>query len=627
MSTFYLTTPIYYVNARPHLGHACTTIMADAMCRYRRLRGDRVYFLTGTDEHGDKIAQAAAKAGVSPKAYADEIADAYRETWRRLGITNDDFIRTTEPRHQKVVREVLQRLYDAGEIYIGEYGGWYCYGCERFYTEKEIVDGKCPDHQTALTFIKEKNYFFKMSKYQDWLIKYLEENPSFIQPERYRNEVLGFLREPLQDLSISRPRSRVEWGIPLPFDDKYVTYVWFDALLNYYSAVSDPANEKTRGLWEHVEHLTGKDILKPHGVYWPTMLKAAGIPLYRRLNVHGYWSLGGSKMSKSIGNVVEAFQLTDKYGHDAFRYFLLREMNFGLDASFSEEAFVDRLNADLANDLGNLVSRATTLIAASGPVATVTAPVEAADREIYVTAAETRSVVDHTMREFAFQKALAAIWGFIGAVNRYVDASAPWALAKDPAKRPRLERVLCTLADSLGFLGIMLDPFLPDAALKIREAIGRSEPLALEGAVVGRLTSVPRVNKVSGLFPRVDTKAAAAPDPGPLRENTGKIPIADFQKVELRVAEVLAAEKVAKSKKLLKLTVRVGEETRTLVAGVAEHYEPADLVGRKVVIVANLEPATLMGVESNGMVLAASHESTVALLTLDKDVPSGAKVK
>ena len=627
MSTFYLTTPIYYVNARPHLGHACTTIMADAMCRYRRLRGDRVYFLTGTDEHGERIAQVAAAAGKSPQAYADEIADAYRETWRRLGITNDDFIRTTEPRHEKVVREVLQRLYDAGEIYFGEYGGWYCYGCERFYTEKEIVDGKCPDHQTALTFIKEKNYFFKMSKYQDWLIKYLEENPSFIQPERYRNEVLGFLREPLQDLSISRPRSRVEWGIPLPFDDKYVTYVWFDALLNYYSAVSDPANEKTRGLWEHVEHLTGKDILKPHGVYWPTMLKAAGIPLYRRLNVHGYWSLGGSKMSKSIGNVVEAFQLTDKYGHDAFRYFLLREMNFGLDASFSEEAFVDRLNADLANDLGNLVSRATTLIAASGPVATVTAPVEAADREIYVTAAETRSVVDHTMREFAFQKALAAIWGFIGAVNRYVDASAPWALAKDPAKRPRLERVLCTLADSLGFLGIMLDPFLPDAALKIREAIGRSEPLALEGAVVGRLTSVPRVNKVSGLFPRVDTKAAAAPHPGPLRENTGKIPIADFQKVELRVAEVLAAEKVAKSKKLLKLTVRVGEETRTLVAGVAEHYEPADLVGRKVVIVANLEPATLMGVESNGMVLAASVDGRAVLCTFDADVAPGTKVK
>jgi methionyl-tRNA synthetase len=650
MSTFYLTTPIYYVNARPHLGHACTTIMADAMCRYRRLRGDRVYFLTGTDEHGERIAQVAAKAGKTPQAYADEISASFRETWRRLGITNDDFIRTTEPRHQKVVREILQRLYDAGEIYFGEYGGWYCYGCERFYTEKEIVDGKCPDHQTALTFIKEKNYFFKMSKYQAWLIDYLEENPGFIQPDRYRNEVLGFLREPLQDLSISRPKSRVQWGIPLPFDDQYVTYVWFDALINYYSAVSD-GSEKTRGLWEHVEHLTGKDILKPHGVYWPTMLKAAGIPLYRRLNVHGYWSLGGSKMSKSVGNVVEAFQLTDKYGHDAFRYFLLREMNFGLDANFSEEALVDRLNADLANDLGNLASRATTLIAAGGPVAQVTAPVEAADREIWTSAGETKSIVEHEMQEFAFQKALAGIWSFIGAVNRYVDANAPWALAKDPAKRPRLERVLCTLTDSLGFLGIMLEPFLPDAARKIREAIGASGPLTLEAAVVGRLTSVPRVSKISGLFPRVDTKtpaAAQAPHPGPLprgeRESGtlsprgrgqgegsqgegSKIGIGDFQKVELRVAEVLAAERVPKSKKLLKLSIRVGEETRTLVAGVAEHYEPAALVGRKVVIVANLEPATLMGVESNGMVLAASHEGTVSLLTLDKDVPSGSKVK
>jgi methionyl-tRNA synthetase len=635
MSTFYLTTPIYYVNARPHLGHACTTIMADAMCRYRRLAGDRVYFLTGTDEHGERIAQVAAAAGQSPQAYADGIAGVFRETWRRLGITNDDFIRTTEPRHRKVVQAVLQRLHDAGEIYFGEYGGWYCYGCERFYTEKEIVDGKCPDHQTALTFVKEKNYFFKMSKYQGWLIKHLEDNPGFIQPDRYRNEVLGFLREPLQDLSISRPRSRLEWGIPLPFDDQYVTYVWFDALINYYSAVSDPANPKTRGLWEHVEHLIAKDILKPHGVYWPTMLKAAGIPLYRRLNVHGYWSLGGSKMSKSVGNVVEALQLTDKYGHDAFRYFLLREMNFGLDASFSEEAFVDSLNADLANHLGNLASRASTLIAAAGPVAAVSAPVEAADREIAAAAAEARAALEQAMQEFAFQKALGGIWTFIGAVNRYVDTSAPWALAKDPAKRPRLERVLCTLADSLGFLGIVLDPFLPDASGKIRAALGQSAPPTLEGAVVGRLASVPRVTKISGLFPRVDTKPAPTtpspqgrgPGEGPSGETAGKIPITDFQKVELRVAEVLAAERVPKSKKLLKLSIRVGEETRTLVAGVAEHYEPGDLVGRKVVIVANLQPATLMGVESNGMVLAAEHGGTLSLLTLDRDLPSGAKVK
>src|SRR6266849_4966608 len=625
MSTFYLTTPIYYVNARPHLGHACTTIMADAMCRYRRLRGDRVFFLTGTDEHGERIAQVASAAGKSPQAYADEIAAAYRETWRRLGITNDDFIRTTEPRHKKVVQEVLQRLYDAGEIYFGEYGGWYCFGCERFYTEKEIVDGKCPDHQTALTFIKEKNYFFKMSKYQAWLIKHLEDNPGFIQPDRYRNEVLGFLREPLQDLSISRPTSRLEWGIPLPFDDKYVTYVWFDALLNYYSAVAS-GGEKTSGLWEHVEHLIGKDILKPHGVYWPTMLKAAGIPLYRHLHVHGYWSLGGSKMSKSVGNVVEAFQLTDKYGHDAFRYFLLREMNFGLDASFSEEAFVGRLNADLANDLGNLASRATTLLAKFGPVKDIAGWLTPEDQVIRAAAKETWNIVDHEMADFAFQKALAEIWEFIAVVNRYVDTSAPWELAKDPAKRPRLERVLCTLADALQFLGIILDPFVPDAAAKIRGALGYAKEPKLDDAVVGRLNSVPVVEKMPPLFPRIEVKVTDDPKSASAG-GASKIPIADFAKVELRVAEVMAAERVPKSKKLLKLTVKVGEETRTVVAGIAEQYEPEPLIGRKVVIVANLQPATLMGVESNGMVLAASHENTVSLLTLDKDVPSGSKVK
>jgi methionyl-tRNA synthetase len=599
------------------------------MCRYRRLAGDRVYFLTGTDEHGDKIAQAAAKAGVTPQAYADEISAAFRESWRQLGITNDDFLRTTETRHKRVVQAVLQKLFDAGEIYFGEYGGWYCYGCERFYTEKEIVDGRCPDHQTALTFIKEKNYFFRMSNYQEWLIQHIEDTPGFIQPERYRNEVLGFLREPLQDLSISRPKTRLQWGIPLPFDDQYVTYVWFDALINYVSALGYPDGALYTELWPHAEHLIGKDILKPHGVYWPTMLHAAGIPLYQRLNVHGYWSLGGGKMSKSVGNVVEAFQLTGKYGHDAFRYFLLREMNFGLDANFSEEAFVGRLNADLANDLGNLASRATTLLSRFGVIQEAGGEVSPEDRQIHELAAQTRSAVDREMADFAFQKAIGAIWEFIGALNRYVDTAAPWALAKDPAKRPRLERVLCTLADALQFLGIILDPFVPEAAARIRGALGCTRPPRLEDAVVGRLTSVPAVQKMAALFPRIEAKvseettsAAPAASSGPV-----KIPMDDFVKVELRVAEVLAAERVPKSKKLLKLTVKVGDETRTVVAGIAEQYEPEPLVGRKVVIVANLQPATLMGVESDGMVLAASHEGTVSLLTLDRDVPPGSKVK
>ncbi|OGK77660.1 MAG: methionine--tRNA ligase [Candidatus Rokubacteria bacterium GWC2_70_24] len=624
--TFYLTTPIFYVNARPHLGHACTTIMADAMCRYRRLRGDRVYFLTGTDEHGDKIAQAAAQAGVSPQAYADEIAAAFRATWRRLGITNDDFIRTTEARHKQVVQRILQTLHDAGEIYFGEYGGNYCFGCERFYTDKEIVGGKCPDHQTPLTFIKEKNYFFRMSKYQEWLITHIEEHPDFIQPERYRNEVLGFLREPLQDLSISRPRSRLQWGIPLPFDDGYVTYVWFDALINYASALGFPDGDLYRDLWPHCEHLIGKDILKPHGVYWPSMLKAAGIPIYQRLHVHGYWSLGGGKMSKSVGNVVEAFQLTDKYGYDAFRYFLLREMNFGLDASFSEEALVGRLNADLANDLGNLASRATTLIVNFGRGhVPAPGPEGAEEASVRETLERVRREVDEAMKEFAFQRALSAIWEFVGRVNRYVDSAAPWALAKDDSHAERLRTVLYTLGESLRCLGIVLDPFLPEAAGKIRAAVGTGAP-SLADLEWGRLAPGTPVQKAPGLFPRIEVKVSETSQAAG-QSSASRITLDDFKKVDLRVAEVVAAEKVARSKKLLKLTVTVGEETRTLVAGIAEHYAPEALVGRKVIVVANLEPATLMGIESNGMVLAGSTEGTVSLLMPDKDLPPGSRVK
>jgi methionyl-tRNA synthetase len=624
--TFYLTTPIYYVNARPHAGHAGTTIMADAMCRYRRLRGDRVYFLTGTDEHGDNIARAAARAGVTPQAYADEIAAAFRDTWRRLGITNDDFIRTTEPRHEQVVRGILQNLQDAGEIYFGEYGGNYCFGCERFYTDKEVVDGRCPDHQTPLTFIKEKNYFFRMSKYQDWLVKHLEEHPDFIQPERYRNEVLGFLREPLQDLSISRPRARLPWGIPLPFDDQYVTYVWFDALINYLSALGYPDGALYQEFWPHAEHLIGKDILKPHAVYWPTLLKAAGIPLYRRLNVHGYWSYGGAKMSKSAGNVVEAFQLTDKYGHDAFRYFLLREMAFGLDANFTEEALVARLNADLANDLGNLVSRATTMIVNFGGGEVPRPPagnVDALTRDVMDGVLHVPRAVDAAMEDFGFHRALASVWELLGTLNRYIDSTQPWMLAKDPAQRARLDEVLYALAQSLNGVAVMVRPFLPEAAGKIRAAIGKRDEPTLDDAKWGSVAPGTRVVKLGGLFPRIEAKAgdaAPASDAKGVAAPAPRVSIDEFAKVELRVAEVLAAEKVAKSRKLLKLTVRVGDETRTLVAGVAEAYDPADLV-------ANLLPATLMGIESNGMVLAASHGSTVSLLTLDKDLPSGSKVK
>jgi methionyl-tRNA synthetase len=639
MATFYLTTPIYYVNASPHLGHAYTTILADGMARYRRLRGDDTYLLTGTDEHGDKIAQAATAASVAPLAYADRIAAEFQRTWTELGITNDRFIRTTEPEHGAVVQRILQKLWDAGEIYLGKYGGQYCFGCERFYTEKEIVDGKCPDHQTPLTYIEEENYFFRMSRYQGWLIDYIQAHPDLIRPERYRNEILGFLRDPLQDLSISRPKSRLEWGIPLPFDDRYVTYVWFDALINYVTGIGYPDGPGFKERWSHVQHLIGKDILKPHAIYWPCMLKAAGLDVFRHLNVHGYWRIGGGKMSKSVGNVVEALALTKKYGNDAFRYFVMRDMVFGLDADFSEEALVGRLNADLANDLGNLVSRATTLItnfeggrlpAPAEPVLSALARpggLEEAWRKA-------RGEVDAAMEEFAFQRALASLWEFVSVLNRYVDTEQPWALAKDPAKAGRLRTVLYELGQALHVLGIVLSPFVPDAARKIRSALGLTAEPRLAEATWGALPAGTMVTRLSGLFPRVDegkaktSAAASAADTKPQADGAvaGPLTKAEFSRIELRVAEVIAAEAVPKSKKLLKLTVSLGDEQRTVVAGIAEHYAPADLVGKKVVVVANLEPAKLMGVESKGMLLAGSSGTVLGVLTLDRDLPAGAKV-
>jgi len=628
VSTFYLTTPIYYVNASPHLGHAYTTILADAMARYRRLRGDEVFLLTGTDEHGDNIAQAAARAGVAPKAYADRIAAEFRNTWDELGITYDRFIRTTDTDHEAVVQKILQKLWDAGEIYLGKYGGQYCFGCERFYTEKEIVDGKCPDHQRPLTYIEEENYFFRMSQYQGWLVDYIQRTPDLIRPERYRNEILGFLRDPLQDLSISRPRTRLEWGIPLPFDEKYVTYVWFDALINYVSGVGYPAAPGFKERWGHVEHLIGKDILKPHAIYWPCMLKAAGLDVFRHLDVHGFWRIGGGKMSKSVGNVVEALALTKKYGNDAFRYFVMREMVFGLDADFSEEALVGRLNADLANDLGNFVSRATTLIAGfdGGRLPASDTPA-ARERGLAEAWQKARADVDAAMEDFAFQRALASLWEFIGALNRYVDAEQPWALAKDTTKEARLRTVLSELGQALYCLGIVLSPFVPEAARKIRGTLGLATEPRLSDAVWGGLAAGTTVARLSGLFPRVDerktagvsTETTAPPDPS-------HVSIADFRKVDLRVAEVIAAEPVPKSKKLLKLTVSLGDEQRTIVAGIAEHYAPADLVGKKVVVVANLEPAKLMGVESKGMLLAGSAGPVLGVLSLDRELPPGAKV-
>jgi methionyl-tRNA synthetase len=629
--TFYLTTPIYYVNDAPHLGHAYTTILADTMTRYRRLLGDDAYFLTGTDEHGDKIAQSAAKVGMSPQALADRTSAEFRRAWDALGLRYSDYIRTTEPRHETVVQAILKTLWDAGEIYLGKYGGHYCFGCERFYTEKEIVGGKCPDHLTTLTWIEEENYFFKMSKYQGWLIETIQARPDLIRPERYRNEVLGFLRDPLQDLSISRPRTRLEWGIPLPFDDKYVTYVWFDALINYVSALGGPGDPRFEKYWPACQHMIAKDILKPHAIYWPCMLKAAGIDLYQHLNVHGYWTIEGQKMSKSLGNVFPAVAPAEKYGTDAYRYFVLREMVFGLDADFSEAALVGRINADLANDLGNLVARATTLIVNLGGGAVPAPGAATAAGDLRDQFEKARAQVTEAMEQFAFHRALAAIWDFVGGVNRYVDGTQPWALAKNPASAGELANVLYELGQALWVLGIVLEPFVPTSAARIRAALGYSGEPTLAQATWGGLAPGTSIQKLSGLFPRIEDKkpqpATTAKKESPA---TAPIGIADFGKVELRVAQVVAAEAVPKSKKLLKLTVSLGgAEQRTIVAGIAQHYAPADLVGKKVVVVANLEPATLMGVQSQGMVLAGStdNDGALAVITLDRDLPPGARVR
>jgi methionyl-tRNA synthetase len=632
---FYVTTPIYYVNAAPHIGHAYTTIVADVITRYQRLAGADTFFLTGTDEHGDKVMRAAAAKGIAPKQYADEISALFRGLWADLMVTNDRFIRTTDPDHIAVVQSILQKVYDSGDIYFAKYGGLYCVGCERFYTERELVDGKCPDHEKAPEYIEESNYFFRMGKYQERLIDHITKNPNFIRPERYRNEVLSFLKEPLEDLCISRPKSRISWGIELPFDDKYVCYVWFDALINYLTGVGYPDDPKFAAFWPVCRHLTAKDIIKPHGIYWPTMLMAAGIPLYHSLNVHGYWTIEASKMSKSLGNIVNPLSLKDKYGLDPFRYYLMREMAFGLDSSFSEEALVARLNADLANDLGNLVNRALAM-AAKYFDSRVPDPKEGhgpADKELTSTAARVRADYMESMEGFAFHKALIAVWELVSLLNRYIVENQPWELAKKPETAGRLTRVIYNTLEGLRLLGVFLAPFMPGTSEQILSRIGAGAAATLGStAAWGGLSSGGPITVAAALFPRVDPKETI------VRQDTKKteahvepilpdlISYDEFKKIDLRVGVVTAAEAVPKSDKLIRMTVDIGEE-RTIVAGIGKEYKPEQMVGRRIVVVANLKPAKLMGIESRGMLLAVVDETKgLCLVTVDKETAPGGRL-
>ena len=637
---FYITTPIYYVNALPHSGHAYTTIVADTAARYHRLAGRRVYFLTGTDEHGDKIARAAAAAGETPQVYADRISGAFRTTWERMGLGFDQFIRTTEERHKRVVQAILQTISEAGDIYHSEYGGLYCVGCERFYTEKEAVEGKCPDHQTPLEFVKEQNYFFRMSKYQDWLVRHIQEHPDFIRPERYKNEALAFLREPLEDLCISRPRARLSWGIPLPFDDRYVTYVWFDALINYVTALGYPEGENFKTFWPVAEHLIAKDILKPHGIYWPTMLKAAGIEPYQHLNVHGYWLMDEAKMSKSRGRVLSPLELGEKYGLEALRYFLLREMTFGLDANFSEEALVTRLNADLANNLGNLLQRSLAMVerflgGEIPPATEAEHPVTEADSALVLAFQGLGGELAREMAGFAFHRALETLWGRLDLVNKYIDGQKPWELArKEP---PAVTRVLGNTCEALRLIGLHLYPFMPATAEKIWAQLGIADRLAdarlRETGDWGR-GAARTAARGESIFPRVEPTPAETPTPPPPVPSPAaavagaEIGIEEFQRLDLRVAEILTAKAVRGSKKLVHLTVSLGGEERSVVAGILLDYPPETLVGKQIVVVANLRPTKLMGVESRGMLLAATGaDGKLVLVSPERPAAPGSKVK
>jgi methionyl-tRNA synthetase len=644
-SSFYISTPIYYVNDRPHIGHAYTTILADVLARYHRLLGHPTRFLTGTDEHGQKVQQAADKAGISPQEQADRTVVNFQELWKRLDITHDDFIRTTETRHTRIVQNILQDLYDRGEIYKAEYDGWYDVGSETFVTERDM---EASENKANIIQIKETNYFFRMSRYQEWLVQYIEEHPSFIQPDYRRNETLGFLRKPLNDLCISRPKKRLSWGIELPFDPEFVTYVWFDALVNYISAIGYLRDEETfKKWWPCSMHLIGKDILTTHTVYWPTMLKAMGLPMPETIFAHGWWLSGASKMSKSLGNVVNPMDMIDAYGVDAFRYFLIAEMNLGQDASFTEEAFVRRFNADLANDLGNLLSRVTKMIHSNcdGLIPEPQGdPLDGEDeRVVWQSVQDAVAGLEQAIAGMRLDSGLAQVLAAVRATNRYLEVKQPWTLAKQPDKAP-LYTVLYTAAEALRVVSALLYPVMPEKMGTLRRALGLNpvEPALSLLTQWGVLKPGVPMGDAGVLFPRIkpveqqDQKAATPPAKNPepttskdaVEKVEGLITYEDFMRTQLRTARIISAEKIEGADKLLKLEIKVGDEKRQLVAGIAQHYAPVDLPGKTVVIVANLKPATIRGVRSEGMLLAANDGEKLRLITVDGDGDaSGCPVK